>query len=235
MPSFDIIRSIQPEESFRVASVRGAFDFNPAEVTEQFKGDIGIEGKDWNVGLIVGGSGTGKSTIAKELFPDDYIEGFDYNAKSVVDDMPKDKSVNEIEMAFVSVGFSSPPSWLKPYSVLSNGERMRVDLARAILVDMDMAVFDEFTSVVNREVAKTGSYAISKSVRRSGKKFIAVSCHKDIVDWLEPDWLYDTDIQQFFFIKKMTDRNDQILNWKSTGLISQLRGECGKFLESIII
>ena len=235
MPSFDIVKSIKPEESFRVAAIRGAFDFNPEEVKERFTGDIAIEGKEWNVGLIVGGSGTGKSTIAKEIFPDHYISGFDYSAKSVVDDMPKVKSVKEIEMAFVSVGFSSPPSWLKPYSVLSNGERMRADLARSILEERDLIVFDEFTSVVNREVAKTGSYAISKAARRAGKRFIAVSCHKDITDWLEPDWIYDTDAQQFFFIQKMSDQKDQISNWKSSGLTTQLRNGCGKFLESITI
>jgi len=138
-------------------------------------------------------------------------------------------------MAFVSVGFSSPPSWLKPYAVLSNGERMRADLARAILEERELIVFDEFTSVVNREVAKTGSYAISKAARRAGKRFIAVSCHKDITDWLEPDWIYDTDAQQFFFIQKTKDRKDQVSSWKSIGLTTQLKNGCGKFLESIII
>jgi len=235
MPSFDIVKQIEPEETFRVASIRGAFDFNPREVKEHFTGDIAIEGKEWNVGLIVGGSGTGKSTIAREIFPDHYVSGFDYSAKSVVYDMPKDKSIKDIEMAFVSVGFSSPPSWLKPYAVLSNGERMRADLARAILEERELIVFDEFTSVVNREVAKTGSYAISKAARRAGKRFIAVSCHKDITDWLEPDWIYDTDAQQFFFIQKTKDRKDQVSSWKSIGLTTQLKNGCGKFLESIII
>ena len=235
MPSFDIVKSIEPEESFRVASIRGAFDFNPRRVKEHFRGNIEIEGKAWNVGLIVGGSGTGKSTIAKELFPDSYITGFEYGAKSVVDDMPKGKSIKEIELAFVSVGLSSPPSWLKPYNVLSNGERMRADLARAILEGLPLQVFDEFTSVVNREVAKTGSYAISKAVRRFGNRFIAVSCHKDIADWLEPDWIYDTDVKQFFFIQKTSDRKGQLSNWKSLRLTTQLKSGFGEFLENITI
>jgi hypothetical protein len=68
-----------------------------------------------------------------------------------------------------------------------------------------------------------------------GKQFIAVSCHKDITDWLEPDWIYDTDVQQFFFIQKTSDPKDQTLNWKSFGLTTQLKNGCGKFLESIII
>ena len=42
---------------------------------------------EWHIGAIVGGSGTGKSTIAKELFGDHIITGFEYKAKSVVDDI----------------------------------------------------------------------------------------------------------------------------------------------------
>jgi ABC-type ATPase with predicted acetyltransferase domain len=235
MPSFDIIRKTEPNDTFRVAAVRGAFDLSVGHIEERFVGNIDIEGKEWNIGLIVGGSGTGKSTIAKEVFADYYGGAFDYKAKSVIDDMPKGESVKAIEVAFTSVGFSSPPSWLKPYAVLSNGERMRADLARGILEKNDVVVFDEFTSVVNREVAKTGSFAISKAVRRMGKKFIAVSCHKDVTEWLEPDWIYDTDRHLFFFIQKTTDPKDQILAWQSIGLTAQLKSKFGKYSGSITI
>ena len=187
MPSFDIVKEVNPDETFRVNSIINNFDLDVEHIHEQFKGNIDIEDKDWNVGLIVGGSGTGKSTIAKQCFADYYIKGYEYSAKSVIDDMPKSKSIKDIEKVFTSVGFASPPSWLKPYEVLSNGEKMRVDLARSILEDKELIVFDEFTSVVNREVAKTSSYAISKAVRKQGKKFIAVACHRDIIEWLEPD------------------------------------------------
>jgi ABC-type polar amino acid transport system ATPase subunit len=51
---------------------------------------------------------------------------------------------------------------------------MRVDIARALCLNQNEIVFDEFTSVVIREIAKVSAYAISKAVRRSKKKFIAV-------------------------------------------------------------
>ena len=234
MPSFDIIKQAEPDKTFRVSAVCGAFDIDTSHITERFSGNIDIEGKEWNVGLIVGGSGTGKSTIAREVFGEHYCNGYAYSAKSIVDDMPQGKSIKDIELTFTSVGFSSPPSWLKPYSVLSNGERMRTDLARAILEEKDTIVFDEFTSVVNREVAKTGSYAISKAVRRLGKKFIAVSCHKDIIEWLEPDWIYDTDKKEFRFFQR-GGPSDRLSNWKSTELITLLKSKYGKYLESITI
>ena len=123
MPCFDIIKDINPNNTFRVSSVCGAFDLDIGHFKEHFKGIRDIEDKEWNIGLIVGGSGTGKSTIAKEIFGKEYFDNFEYKSKSVIDDMPKEKSIKEIEMAFTSVGFSSPPSWLKPYGVLSNGEK----------------------------------------------------------------------------------------------------------------
>lgn len=205
MPTFDIVKEHNPEDTFRVNSVRSMFDISQSAIVEQFTGAIEIEQQQWSIGLIVGASGTGKSTIARQVFGDDYVTHYDYSAGSVIDDMP-DAEVKEITKTFTSVGFASPPSWLKPYSVLSNGERMRCDLARAILEDRSLIVFDEFTSVVDRDVARTGSLAIQKAIRRTDKQFIAVSCHRDIEDWLQPDWVYSTDDHRFFFANSETDQ-----------------------------
>jgi len=68
---------------------------------------------------------------------------------------------------------------------------------RALLLEEPIIVFDEFTSVVDREVAKVSSFAIQKAVRRTKKKFIAVTCHYDIIDYLEPDWVLCTDDMSF--------------------------------------
>ena len=196
MPHFDIVKKNHPENTFRVSKICADFDVRPDHSNEHFVGDIEIPG-EWSIGAIVGGSGTGKSTIAKELFKKELVEKFHYRAASVIDDMPN-APVDKITKMFYSVGFGSVPSWLKPYSVLSNGEKMRVDLARALL-ERDFVVFDEFTSVVDRQVAQTASIAIGKAVRKAGKKLVVVSCHYDILDWLEPDWVFDTNTMSNFF------------------------------------
>src|SRR5690606_16358303 len=94
-------------------------------------------------------------------------------------------------------GFSSPPAWLRPFHVLSNGEQFRVTMARALAESVGLVVVDEFTSVVDRTVAQIGSAAIAKAVRRRGGRFIAVACHYDIADWLEPDWIYEPHTARF--------------------------------------
>lgn len=217
----------------RVEEVMADFDIKMEHSNEAFNGSIDIEGKEWSIGLIVGGSGTGKSTIAKEVFNDCYVRGYDYDDNSVLDNMPGHCNVKEIEKAFTSVGFSSPPSWLKPYNVLSTGEKMRVDLARSILLDNDLIVFDEFTSVVDREVAKTCSLAIQKEMRRKGKKFVAVSCHSDIIDYLSPDWIYDTDQKTFFGLWGNMSSRD--IKSTYTRLADSISNKYGEYLGSIII
>ncbi|HQN46752.1 MAG TPA: hypothetical protein PK034_06800 [Rugosibacter sp.] len=225
MQSFDIVKKCDPSDSFRVQSLIGKFDLKKEMSNERFVGQIPSLDDSWKIGVIYGHSGTGKSTIAKEIYG--ISDSHDYGTKSIVDEMPDNKTVQEISMAFSSVGFSSPPSWLKPFGILSNGEKMRVEIARHILDNESLIVFDEFTSVVDRNVAKISSFAIQKAVRRSDKRFVAVSCHDDIIDWLEPDWVFSTNTMTTEWYKK----KDQT----SSSIFIENHGEHGNYLGSIII
>ena len=196
MPTFDIVREATPTESFRVKSVMGQYDLQESNTTEHFVGSIDLP-EQWNIGLIVGRSGSGKTTIARELFGDCIVSGYDWTHDNILDDMPKGVSVKDITKTLTAVGFSSPPSWMKRFDVLSNGEKMRCEIARAILENREMFVFDEFTSVVDRNVARVSSLAIQKAIRRQNKRFIAVTCHYDVQEWLMPDWIFNTDDMTF--------------------------------------
>lgn len=221
MQTFDIIKQSDIDETYRVARIMSDFDVKKNHTVEHFVGKVEIP-DDWQIGVIVGASGTGKTTIAKELFGQDLYTTLEYSHKSVIDDMPKDVSVDDIEKMFYAVGFGSVPSWLKPYSVLSNGEKMRVDMARALL-EKDFVVFDEYTSVVDRNVAQVSSLAISKAIRNSNKKFIAVTCHYDVLEWLQPDWVFNTDTMQTSFLsahaptKDFKSENVGVKNGRSFG------------------
>jgi len=140
--------------------------------------------KDFSIGVIHGASGSGKSTLMDEFGKEEDISWDEDRAIVSHFEDPKD-AVERL----TAVGLGSVPSWMKPYHVLSNGEQFRADMARKL---KDGAVIDEFTSVVNRSVAKSASVAISKYVKRNGlKKIVLVTCHDDVLDWLEPDWSFD--------------------------------------------
>lgn len=192
MQTIDIVKSVDVSRSVRARQLESMFDVPAQEkITQKWRGSIDIDSDDWNIGLIIGPSGCGKSTIAKKLFEKNYDIALDWNEKSVIDDFRDTLSIDEITQACSSVGFNTIPSWLKPHNVLSTGEKFRVDMARRILELESPIVIDEFTSVVDRQVAKIGCHAIQKFIRKYGKRFVAVSCHYDIVDWLQPDWIFE--------------------------------------------
>ena len=198
MPRTKFVVTSTPPKTFRVEKVRGMFDVQEKEIIKEFDVDIPIEEIDWNVGLIVGASGSGKTTIAKRCFPNyEFFDGYSWASECFLDDFDSSLLPTQIVEALTKVGFSSPPDWLKPFRVLSNGQKMRAELARLILECNKPVIYDEFTSVVDRQVAQVGSAAIQKFIRKSGKQFIAVSCHYDIEEWLEPDWVYDANVGEF--------------------------------------
>ena len=180
--------------SFRVQQVAGMFDLPLAEKTRQsFTAELPETGEPWSIGVIVGPSGSGKTTIARRAFGEALYAGGDWPPDRAVVDGFGDLQIKQITRTLTAVGFSSPPSWIKPYAVLSRGEQFRCDLARALLCELPLVALDEYTSVVDRTVARFGSAAVAKSIRsgRIDKKFVAVTCHYDVADWLEADWVLD--------------------------------------------
>ena len=142
---------------------------------------------EWNIGVIYGSSGSGKTTIIKELgklskceFSHDkpLISNFDWLT-------PK-----EATFLLTSMGLSSVPTWLRPFHLLSNGEQYRAELAYKVgkAKDNEVILVDEYTSVVDRDVAKAMSFALQKYIRKTKKRIVLASCHYDIMEWLMPDW-----------------------------------------------
>lgn len=197
MPSSKFVVESKSSDSFKANKVKSMFDCDMDTVRKEFDVNIPIENIKWNVGLIVGASGTGKTTIARKVFKDfRFFDGFEWDGESIIDDFGE-HSAKDITEILSKVGFASPPDWLKPFNVLSNGQKMRAELARLILEAKEPFIYDEFTSVVDRQVACIGSAAIQKFIRKQDKQFIAVSCHYDIEEWLEPDWVFDCNTMEF--------------------------------------
>jgi ABC-type lipoprotein export system ATPase subunit len=194
MQTIDLVIETETSTSIRARQVSSMFDVPPSEKCRlEWHVDFPIDAESWNVGLIVGPSGSGKSVCSRHLWGDQ--PELTWSGKSVIDDVAR--PIEDVVDAFSSVGFNTIPAWLRPFSVLSNGERFRVDVARRLLELPDPIVVDEFTSVVDRQVAQIGSHAIQKYIRKHNRKFVAVTCHYDVIDWLQPDWVLDMSTRQF--------------------------------------
>ena len=220
MPSLDVVVSCPVYDSFRVQQVAGMFDVPLAEkATERFQ--VELPDCDEDVGHRPDRRpvrqrqehGRPPTQFGRTSF----TRGAEWPADRAVIDCFGDVPVRQVVELFTAVGFSSPPSWVKPYQVLSCGERFRCDLARALSSSLavrsresrargfcdsrlltaelstPLVVFDEFTSVVDRNVAKVCSAAIAKGIRRGHIpcRFVAVTCHYDVAEWLEADWVLD--------------------------------------------
>lgn len=198
MSGVTVLRESPIVQTGRVMQLSAMFDVPPSEKSElSWNVDLNLD-RDWNIGLIVGPSGCGKTSIARDLYGDRLITGYSWDEhKSVVDSFPENMGIKEIVGYLTSVGFSSPPNWLRPYRVLSTGEQFRVTMARALAENSDLCVIDEFTSVVDRQVAQIASNSVQKAIRRANQRMIALSCHYDIVDWLQPDWIYEPHLERF--------------------------------------
>lgn len=143
---------------------------------------------EWSIIAIVGRSGSGKTSLMKTLgYQNTPIE---WNDRPVIENISSnpDKAIR----CLGSVGFNSMPSWLKPYSVLSNGEKYRAECAWHL--DKHNTIYlDEFSSTVDRDTAISLSESIHKAVHRENKQLIVSTCHKDILEALRPCWVVDLD------------------------------------------
>ncbi len=184
-------------QSYRSARVKSLFNVETGANFE-LSAELPIDDNDWRVGLIVGPSGSGKSSLGRQLWGAEamYCPAWP-ERRPIVDAIAPRGEFDAVTAALASVGLGSVPAWLRPYAVLSNGERFRADLARVICDAPARVVIDEFSSVVDRQIAKVGALAFQKAWRRTGGQCVLLSCHYDIIDWLEPDWIFDAGTGRF--------------------------------------
>lgn len=188
--------------SERIRSMFNATNDQATRFTLDLDVPIDLDNGDWKVGVVVGPSGSGRSSIGRQLW--DGAAWYDPDGRWP-DDRPIASVIAEAAgggfdaatAALGSAGLGDVPVWLRPYSVLSMGQRFRADLARVLAEAPDRVVFDEFTSVVDRQIAQVGAGAFAKAWRRTGGRAVLLSCHYDILDWVEPDWVIDTGTKQF--------------------------------------
>src|SRR5580693_2292595 len=136
------------------------------KLTRSWDVSLPIEDRDWNLGLITGPSGSGKTSLGRHLWPGQFVKPA-WTGGAMIDDFAANLPIKTIQMALTGAGLSTITAWIRPHESLSNGEQFRADMARIIAETPpgQVAVIDEFTSVVDRQVAMAASHALQKAAR----------------------------------------------------------------------
>lgn len=184
-------------KGFRCVKAANSLDIDVEKKSKhrlEIKADVE---SDFSIGLIVGASGSGKTTLTKHIFGEDCFKSHINLSMPVIEQFPKNMSYDDCQKALSGVGLTSVPCWIRPAYTLSNGQKTRAEMALACCGDDDIILIDEFTSVVDRTVAKVMAHSIQKFAKKYNKKIILCACHYDIIEWLNPDWIIDCNKQKF--------------------------------------
>lgn len=194
----DVVLKSDVSKTFRCQCGANSLDIDTEKKSTHH---LHIEGitppENWNIGLIVGSSGSGKTTLVKNIFGDNIFDCDIDVEKPIIDQFPENYTYDECAQMLNGIGLTSVPCWIRPFKTLSNGQQARAMSAYLMAQEREIVCIDEWTSVVDRVVAKAMSVCLSKYARRKNKKILLCSCHYDIIEWLLPDWLIDCNKQQF--------------------------------------
>lgn len=197
----EIHNRVSDFDTYRAARVKSLFNAESGCNFDLTIDNVDLSG-DWNIGVVVGASGSGKTSIGKMIFGENKIvnlsEGW-HNDRPIIDDIAPSRDFNIVTGHLASVGLGDVPAWLRPFRVLSNGEQFRAGLARLLCETPKEVVIDEFTSVIDRQIARIGAHAFQKAWRRENPsgRVVLLTPHYDILDWVQPDWVIDTTRKTF--------------------------------------
>lgn len=148
---------------------------------------------DFDIMVICGRSGSGKSTLLKEFSEYRFMSNSYDNSKAIISNF---NNTYEATHKLSAVGLNSIPVWCRPRNVLSIGEGFRADVALNL---NSYTIFDEFTSTIDRNVAKSTCNGIQKYIRKNGlHNIVFCSCHKDYIPFVKPDIVVDLDEEKVF-------------------------------------
>lgn len=200
MRKFEFTLSSPVATSFRATKAANSLDIDASKKSvHHFAVSADIDAP-YNIGLIVGASGSGKTTLAKHIWGDDCFREQLLLSEPVIEQFPAEFSYDECAAMLAGVGLTSVPCWIRPAFTLSNGQRARAECALQMARNSqagEVVIVDEWTSVVDRTVAKVMSHCVQKHARKTAKQIVLASCHYDVLDWLNPDWVIDCNRQEF--------------------------------------
>lgn len=181
------------ERSQRVVEIAEAFGLGLDDKDFVIFDNLQLEVKQGDVVYITGQSGSGKSLLLRELAHQmgergkkivnlDHIV-FD-DTKTLIDQIGA--STNDGLKWLSLAGLNDAYLFIRRPSELSDGQRYRFRLAKAMESCAEVWVADEFMAVLDRTAAKVIAYSVQKTARKVGATVIVATTHTDMVQDLYP-------------------------------------------------
>lgn len=201
MQDIDVRLASPVATSYRCTRAANSLDIDQKKKSQHHLHVAGVDiDTPYNVGLVVGASGSGKTSLVRSVWGDEcFVELLDPDLP-IIDQFPPSWGYDDCAAALSGVGLTHVPCWIRPARTLSNGQRARAEAALQLARmrdDNGTVIIDEWTSVVDRTVAKVMSHCIAKHARRHDRRVVLCSCHYDVIEWLNPDWIIDCNQQSF--------------------------------------
>ncbi len=149
------------------------------------------------VTLLTGPSGSGKSLLLAAVARQapDSLDVADVPFPldvPVLDAVAPTRPVDEVLGILTACGLGEPMLWIRRFQQLSDGERFRARLARAVSLSgrsrgPSVLLCDEFGAILHRRIAKAIAFNLRKLVSRAGLTLILATSQDDLEEDLRPD------------------------------------------------
>jgi len=198
--------------SQRVIEIAEAFGLGLDDKEFVIFDNLELEVPQGSVVYITGQSGSGKSLLLKELERLMAEEGkvvinidriYLDSEKPLVDQIGT--STNDALRLLSIAGLNDAYLYIRKPQELSDGQRYRFRLAKAIESNANVWVADEFMAVLDRTAAKVIAYSVQKTARKVGATVVVATTHTDMVPDLQPDLYIEKRYREKLRIEKFEE------------------------------
>lgn len=209
MPIYTVDKryNTEVERSKRVLEIAEAFGLGLDDKEFVVFDNLGIEIREGDVVYITGQSGSGKSTVLRELSTLMTAEGktvADIDKVELLDAPLIDQigtSTKEALTLLSVAGLNDAYLFIRKPSELSDGQRYRFRLAKLIESGAQVWIADEFLAVLDRTTAKVIAFNLQKVARSVGATVLVATTHSDMVKDLAPTVTIDKRFREKIDIK----------------------------------